>query len=221
MSDSETSPELACTHCGGRLEAAAKVYFDLAAVELRADGGLEVMALEFSDLNNSFDGHPVAMESEFVVSCAECGRKPDVWLARTALLNAAFAGGAPADWGHAKRGPTGELRWVVLSLDAHRTICGLVQPSEEIDSEEVFVADEVWAEIRSAFPVAEARVGAEEPAAPVAEAVTDTTRIVVLDDGETFSTIGGCRVYDVPAEWGTEEIEKALDQGEVKGRERQ
>ena len=141
MSDSRTSQELACPHCGGRLEAAAKVYFDLSAAERRADGTLEVTDLEFSGLNDSFDGHPVAMESELAVSCVDCSQRPSFRLAGTALLRTAFAGSAPAD----------------------------------------------------------------------------KTQIVVLNDGETFSAIGGCRVYDVPLEWGIEEIEDALAEGKIDG----
>jgi len=101
-----------------------------------------------------------------------------------------------------------EVRLVALSEEAHRTVCGLVQPTDEIDPSEVFASDGAWSEIRSAFPASEARPGEEVPAAPAPAA--ETERILVLSDGETFSELEGCRIYEVPAEWGTEEIEGAL-----------
>jgi hypothetical protein len=101
-----------------------------------------------------------------------------------------------------------EVCLVVLSPEAHRTVCGLVQPTDEVDPTEVFASDGAWAEIRSAFPATEARPGKEVPAAPAPGPATE--RILVLDDGETFSPLEGCRVYEVPSEWGTEEIEGAL-----------
>jgi hypothetical protein len=100
------------------------------------------------------------------------------------------------------------VRLIVLGPEAHRTVCGLVQPTEEIDPSEVFASDGAWAEIRSAFSASEARPGEEVPPAPAPGPATE--RILVLDDGETFSPLKGCRVYEVPAEWGTEEIEEAL-----------
>ena len=103
-----------------------------------------------------------------------------------------------------------EVRLVALGPEAHRTICGLVQPSDEIDPSEIFASDGAWSEIHSAFPSTEARPGEE---APAPEPVAETERILVLNDGETFSELEGCRVYEVPVEWGTEEIEEAL--GEV------
>ena len=33
---------------------------------------------------------------------------------------------------------------------------------------------------------------------------------MVLEDGKTFSDFEGCKIFDVPAEWDTEEIEEAL-----------
>jgi hypothetical protein len=101
-----------------------------------------------------------------------------------------------------------EVRLVALGPEAHRTVCGLVQPTDEVDPTEVFASKEAWAEIRSAFPASEARPGKEAPAA-LAPA-PETERILVLNDGETFSELNGCRVYEVPAEWETEEVEKAL-----------
>jgi len=101
-----------------------------------------------------------------------------------------------------------EVRLVALGPEAHRTVCGLVQPTEEVDPSEVFASDRAWAEIRSEFPASEARPGEEVPAAPAPGPATE--RILVLSDGETFSGLEGCRAYEVPAEWGTEEIEEAL-----------
>lgn len=101
-----------------------------------------------------------------------------------------------------------EVRLVALSHDAHRTVCGLVQPTDVIDTEQVFAADEVWAEVRSAFPLAEASVGEDEIEPP--EPGPEMTRIMVLSDGETFSVLEGCRIFEVPADWDTEQIEEAL-----------
>lgn len=101
-----------------------------------------------------------------------------------------------------------EVRLVALGSEAHRTVCGLVQPTDEVDPTEVFASEEAWAEIHSAFPASEARPGEEAPA-PLAPA-PETERILVLNDGETFSELNGCRVYEVPAEWGTEKVEEAL-----------
>lgn len=103
-----------------------------------------------------------------------------------------------------------EVRLIPLGEEAHRTICGLVQPTDEVDPSEVFASDEAWSEIHSAFPAAEARPGEEVPAGLVPAPDAETERILVLNDGETFSALAGCRVYKVPAEWGTEEIEEAL-----------
>jgi hypothetical protein len=108
-----------------------------------------------------------------------------------------------------------EVRLIALSGEAHRAVCGLVQPTDVVDSAEVFAADEVWAEIHSAFPAAEASVG-EDEAEPLAPG-PETMRIMVLEDGETFSDLKGCRIFDVPVEWGTEEIEEALAEEAWKG----
>ena len=69
--------ELACERCGGALEASAKVYFDVTAAQSAGEGPVKVTGLEFSSANDSYDGHPVAMEHEINVSCSECGRAPD------------------------------------------------------------------------------------------------------------------------------------------------
>ena len=34
--------------------------------------------------------------------------------------------------------------------------------------------------------------------------------IMVLNDGETFTTLDGCRMIQVPDDWDTDQIEKAL-----------
>jgi hypothetical protein len=47
-----------------------------------------------------------------------------------------------------------EVRRIALSEEAHRTVCGLVQPTDVIDPGEVFAPEEVWAEIHAAFPAA-------------------------------------------------------------------
>jgi hypothetical protein len=106
-----------------------------------------------------------------------------------------------------------ELRLVALSPAAHRTVCGLVQPTEEIDPAEIYADDQVWEEIRSIFPAEEACLDEEGPGVPGGSPAPETTQIVVLNDGETFSALQGARIYEVPAGWETEEIEAALAEG--------
>ena len=53
--------------CDGVIEASGKVYFDVTA--LSADGE-DVADMEFSPLNDSYDGHPVAMEAELRFYCS-------------------------------------------------------------------------------------------------------------------------------------------------------
>ena len=96
MNPSAIPAALACQSCGGRLEAAAKVYFDLTAAERRADGELAVTGIEIAELNDSFDGHPAALESELVVSCKECGERSEFRLAGAALERARYLR-APAE----------------------------------------------------------------------------------------------------------------------------
>lgn len=45
------------------------------------------------------------------------------------------------------------------------------------------------------------------------------TEIVVLNDGETFSPIEGAQIFCVPDGWDIDEIERALDSGELEGRD--
>jgi rRNA maturation protein Nop10 len=97
LNESAIPEALACPSCGGRLEAAAKVYFDLTAAERRADGELAVTGIEIAELNDSFDGHPAALESELVVSCKECGERSEFGLAGAALARAQFHRALPAD----------------------------------------------------------------------------------------------------------------------------
>lgn len=97
MSDSPIPEALACRSCGGRLEAAAKVYFDLTAAERLAGGELAVTGIEVAELNDSFDGHPAALEAELVVSCVDCGVPVDYRLAGAALARTVFYGGVPED----------------------------------------------------------------------------------------------------------------------------
>jgi hypothetical protein len=108
-----------------------------------------------------------------------------------------------------------EVRLIALSRDAHQTVCGLVQPTEVVDSEEVFAADEVWAEIREVFPAAEAKAGGDEAEPPPAG--PESMRIMVLADGETFSALEGCRIFEVPADWDPDAIEEALAEEAWKG----
>jgi hypothetical protein len=97
LSDSPTQEALACPRCGARLEAAAKVYFDLTAAERLANGELAVTGIEVAELNDSFDGHPAAIESELVVSCVDCGEGVDFRLAGAAPARTVFYRGLPGD----------------------------------------------------------------------------------------------------------------------------
>ena len=53
--------------CNGVVEASAKVYFDV--TRLSADGE-EVADMEFSGLNDTYDGHPCALEAELSFYCS-------------------------------------------------------------------------------------------------------------------------------------------------------
>ncbi len=86
---------LACPRCGGPLEASAKVYFDVTATERTPESPLAVTGLEFSDLNDSYNGHPAAMEHEVQVSCAECGHTPDFFVSGGAEERTSFYGVSP------------------------------------------------------------------------------------------------------------------------------
>jgi hypothetical protein len=97
LSESPIPEALACRRCGGRLEAAAKVYFELTAAERLAGGELAVTGIEVAELNDSFDGHPAALEGELVVSCVDCGEPVDYRLAGAALARIVFYRGLPDD----------------------------------------------------------------------------------------------------------------------------
>jgi len=45
-----------------------------------------------------------------------------------------------------------------------------------------------------------------------------TMRVIVLNDGETFTSLDGCRIIEVPDDWITEDIEDALLDGSEQGR---
>jgi hypothetical protein len=53
-------------------------------------------------------------------------------------------------------------RNVTLSEKAHLLLCGLVQATEDIDSEHIFAPDELWAELRALFPADEFRQNVED-----------------------------------------------------------
>lgn len=38
----------------------------------------------------------------------------------------------------------------------------------------------------------------------------NTTRLIVLSDGETFDVLSNCHTVDVPSDWDTEQIEVFL-----------
>jgi hypothetical protein len=55
--------------CNGRLEAMSRIYLDITDATVREDGELTLHGLEFSHLNDHFDGHPCNVEGEFDVQC--------------------------------------------------------------------------------------------------------------------------------------------------------
>jgi hypothetical protein len=61
--------------CEGTIEASAKVYLDVEAKRDREHGGITITEIRFSHLNDHLDGHPIAMESEIRVHCADCGKE--------------------------------------------------------------------------------------------------------------------------------------------------
>lgn len=65
-----------CTRedCHGVIEASAKVYFD-AEAKRDPNGGIILTDLTFSGVNDEYGGHPVALEAELSVSCADCGHE--------------------------------------------------------------------------------------------------------------------------------------------------
>lgn len=70
-----------CPRCGGQLEAASTVYFEITESELDKDDVLVITNMEFSSVNDSYDGKPVALEHEIRVSCSECGHDlPDYYV---------------------------------------------------------------------------------------------------------------------------------------------
>ena len=64
-----------CGECGGPLEASGKVYFDVGDGAYTEEGLLAVTELEFSILNDRYDGHPVALYDELKVTCRDCGQE--------------------------------------------------------------------------------------------------------------------------------------------------
>lgn len=63
--------------CDGKIEASTKVFMDIDEGTLGSDGVLTIEAMSFSHLNDHFDGQPCNLESEFNVSCSDCGRNFD------------------------------------------------------------------------------------------------------------------------------------------------
>ncbi len=53
--------------CDGVVEASAKVYFDVTGL---SRDGEDVTDMEFSGLNDTYDGHPCALEAELVFYCS-------------------------------------------------------------------------------------------------------------------------------------------------------
>lgn len=56
--------------CNGRLEATSRIFLDVTDATVREeDGELTLHGLEFSHLNDHFDGLPCNLEAEFEVQC--------------------------------------------------------------------------------------------------------------------------------------------------------
>lgn len=45
--------------------------------------------------------------------------------------------------------------------------------------------------------------------------MADVSRILVLNDGETFSGVEGCAIFEVPDDWDIDQIENALSEEEI------
>ncbi len=54
------------------------------------------------------------------------------------------------------------------------------------------------------------------PDSPRRSPQPETTQIVVLNDGETYSALSGCAVYEVPVAATPEQIEAGLSQGTLR-----
>ena len=53
-------------------------------------------------------------------------------------------------------------RTITISDEAYRALCGLVQPSDIVDADEVYTSDHTWDEIRAAFPLSDYHPLAED-----------------------------------------------------------
>jgi hypothetical protein len=45
------------------------------------------------------------------------------------------------------------MKTIELSDEAYALVCGLVHPSDDIDTEKVVALDPTWSEVRSKFPL--------------------------------------------------------------------
>lgn len=61
--------------CGGRIEASTNVYLDIVAGTLDDEDALTIEDMQFSHLNDHFDGLPCNLEGDFYVNCSDCGRR--------------------------------------------------------------------------------------------------------------------------------------------------
>lgn len=61
--------------CSGHIEAFTRVYLDIEAGTLDDEGALTIEDMQFSHLNDHFDGLPCNLEGEFEVCCSDCGRE--------------------------------------------------------------------------------------------------------------------------------------------------
>lgn len=55
--------------CDGTIQASGRVYFYVTRLE-GAEGEQEIADMEFSAINDSYDGHPCALEAELSVYCS-------------------------------------------------------------------------------------------------------------------------------------------------------
>jgi hypothetical protein len=68
----------ACPLCGGKLQATAKVYLDIVQATVIPGSVVIIEDAQFSHLNDSLDGHPVAIAlQEVLVECGDCDAEFD------------------------------------------------------------------------------------------------------------------------------------------------
>lgn len=61
------------SRCEGRLEIRTSVMLDADSGTIKEDGTVVLDDITFSHLNDHLDGHPLDLEADFELTCAECG----------------------------------------------------------------------------------------------------------------------------------------------------